>query len=188
MLQSSIPRLSPSYDPSYGYGQALSSGQTITLHTAKQIREDVATQRGVPLPDLMSRRPGDDAGGRAGAPQQRARMKQHHGNNNRNDLGRLQHRGHDGAAPGGGEGKFGALSFSSSFASGLPSDYSGSFRENPYDEEEEGGGGGGGFNDYDYNTEDNGKFHDRGYSANGVNERRPGTTAQSGRSEWSKEE
>ena len=42
-----------------GYGQVLDGSMNLSLHTAKQIREDVATKRGMPLPDIINRRPGE---------------------------------------------------------------------------------------------------------------------------------
>ncbi|GMI29360.1 hypothetical protein TeGR_g14129, partial [Tetraparma gracilis] len=56
----SLGNAAPGYGGS-GYGQVMDGAMNLTLHTAKQIREDVATQRGMPLPDIINRRPGEQA-------------------------------------------------------------------------------------------------------------------------------
>ncbi len=60
MMRASAPSLADMGGPemSEGYGQIMEPTMNLTLRTARQIRDDVATQRGLPLPDLMSRRPG----------------------------------------------------------------------------------------------------------------------------------
>ena len=45
----------------YGFSQIMDGAMNLSLHTAKQIRMDVANQRGMPLPDIISKRPGDVA-------------------------------------------------------------------------------------------------------------------------------
>ncbi|GMI36117.1 hypothetical protein TrCOL_g3762 [Triparma columacea] len=173
MLQNSASLNAPSFDVgsrSYGggegYGQIMDGAMKVTLHTARQIREDVATKRGMPLPDLMSKRPGEskNIGGRG--------KGQGVGKVGSEKTGfTLQHSG----APGGGgymvsppspnlniTPGFGSLSLDGGLDGGME-----------------------GFGDYDYESAEGGRFEGRGYSR-GTGDR-PSTTAQSTRSQVSKE-
>ena len=168
MLLNSASLSAPSFDvgSSYGggegYGQIMDGAMKVTLHTARQIREDVATQRGMPLPDLMSKRPGE-TGKNIG-------RGKGQGKGGKDKTGfTLQHSG----APGGG-GYMGSppspnLNITPGFGS-LSID---------------GEGGMEGFGDYDYESAEGGRFEGRGYSR-GTGDR-PSTTAQSTRSQVSKE-
>ena len=173
MLQNSASLNAPSFDVgsrSYGggegYGQIMDSSMKVTLHTARQIREDVATKRGMPLPDLMSKRPGET----------------------KNNIGKgrgqggvkvgaektgftLQHSG----APGGGG--YMGLNDPNSTDFGITAGFGSLTLAGGMEME--------GFGDYDYESAEGGRFEGRGYSR-GTGDR-PSTTAQSTRSQVSKE-
>lgn len=177
IMQSSMPTVfapSGASMDSSGYGQIMDSSMKISLHTAKQIREDVATQRGLPLPDLMSRRPGDKGpaiGGMGGGSVVGVRRSVNQEESMQSKF-TISHTG----APGGKGGEEGGggltgFGFENSFAN-MSLDGGG-----PGSEE--------GFADYDYGSAEGGEFKGRGYSAASGN--RPGTTAQSARSQISKE-
>jgi len=158
---------------SEGYGQILDSSMKVSLHTARQIREDVATQRGMPLPDLMSRRPGE-AGAAVKRNKDRRNNQPDAGKERRNEKFTMSHNGAipmgEGGGVGGGSSTFDDLGMGFGSMS-----------------LEEGGGvmGGGDFGDYDYESAEGGRFEGRGYSA--ASQNRPTTTAQSTRSQVSKD-
>ncbi|GMI54097.1 hypothetical protein ScalyP_jg7700 [Parmales sp. scaly parma] len=151
----------------YGYSQVMDGAMNLTLHTAKQIRMDVANQRGMPLPDIISRRPGESNSPikmqQMQGQQQQQQQQQTTNHDAHNDPHQfiLKHEGMGGEGGGGGEkAEEGGISFSPEFAGSMD-------------------GGGAGFGDYDYNSADGGDFHGRGYSRSDAE--RPSTTAQSQR-------
>ena len=150
----------------YGYSQVMDGAMNLTLHTAKQIRMDVANQRGMPLPDIISRRPGESNSPikmqqMQGQQQQQQQQTTNHDAHNDPHQFILKHEGMGGEGGGGGEkAEEGGISFSPEFAGSMD-------------------GGGAGFGDYDYNSADGGDFHGRGYSRSDAE--RPSTTAQSQR-------
>ncbi|GMH89141.1 hypothetical protein TrST_g3310 [Triparma strigata] len=157
-----------------GYGSVLEGGMSLSLHTAKQIREDVATQRGMPLPDIISRRPGETNRPVGKMPGKSMGLSQ--GSVESQSKFILSHKG-AGATGNASIGSQGSFGFSQEFTNSLPDAGAGS----PGPEFGEAGQAfaNGEWGDYDYNSADGGNFHGRGYSA--ANSNRPTTTAQSGR-------
>ncbi|GMH91239.1 hypothetical protein TL16_g12000 [Triparma laevis f. inornata] len=160
-----------------GYGSVLEGGMSLSLHTAKQIREDVATQRGMPLPDIISRRPGETHRPVMKMPQVGVPGKSVGGGSVASQSKFvLSHKG-AGATGNASIGSQGSFGFGQEFGNSLTDAGAGS----PGPEFGEAGAAfaGGEWGDYDYNSADGGNFPGRGYSA--ANSNRPNTTAQSGR-------
>jgi hypothetical protein len=157
-------------DDNTGYSQILSPqhANTLSLHTARQIQNDIATKRGMPLPDIISQRPAD----RYGNANNNSSKNSNNTNNTNNNTTRKK--------------KNNTSKFIMSH-NPLPSVYNpdtslggASIGDTALGDTNEGE-----WNDYDYTSADNGEFSNRGYSSNSRN--RP-YTQQSNRSTEEEEE